>query len=108
MGIPNKPSVLDWIMHILSLPFKVRCKPYCSDLLISYSYWKYLVSLLLAISKYILCKLHLKFIVYGIHLDIQRNLLITAIQGTGQKWPLCTCDRYRQVDYYIGRFVGTN
>ena len=38
---------------------------------------------------------------------IQWNLLITDTQGTGQKWPLCTGDRYRQVGYNMGSLVGT-
>ena len=33
---------------------------------------------------------------------IQKNLLLTATQGNGQKWPLCTGDRYRQAGYNMG------
>ena len=37
----------------------------------------------------------------------QWDLLITIIQETDQKWPLCTGDRYRQVGYNMGSLVGT-
>ena len=30
-----------------------------------------------------------------------------ATQGNGQKWPLCTGDRYRQVGYNMRSILGT-